>query len=91
MKAPYDFKTALTHRGHLVSLYRRLKRQFEDDGSWSWWLKQQIEEIDQELAEAHEAINGKMTTVGSSGHPVLQLDNIITPIVSQWQGSVQSQ
>lgn len=78
----YDFKAARDRRQQLVTMYRQSKRLDGDMAGWA--LVAMIEELDQEMAEAHTGQNGKMTTVGSSGHPVMKFGNIITPIVPQW-------
>lgn len=49
----YNFKAARFHGELLISIYRKMNRNFEDDGTWSWWLKDQINELDQEIAAAH--------------------------------------
>ncbi|MCR8635772.1 hypothetical protein [Paenibacillus radicis (ex Xue et al. 2023)] len=81
----YDYKSARERRKELVTIYRILKRHLIDDGTWSWWLFGQIEEIDNEIAGAHCLDKQKMTTARNSGHPILHMENIITPIIPAWE------
>ncbi|MEK8133127.1 hypothetical protein WMW72_35215 [Paenibacillus filicis] len=50
----YDFEKAKRHREQLVNDYRLLKHVQDPDGTWDWWIKQQIAEIDRERIEAHQ-------------------------------------
>ncbi len=55
MDQAFDFNAARARRDKLVETYRAMKRQHEDDATWSWWILGQIEEIDREIADAHTA------------------------------------
>jgi hypothetical protein len=88
----YDFKAARDRREErkeLVLLYSQGRKLNPDDQDWGWDLIAQIDEIDRELAEAHQ--NAKMATARNSNHPVNQFDNVVIPIVPHWRESAQSQ
>jgi hypothetical protein len=51
---PYDFKAARQRIEELKLIYRQNKHLHEEDGSWDWWIVAQIEEIEREIAEAHQ-------------------------------------
>jgi len=80
----FNFKAARDHIEYLRAQYRQLARTEEKDGTWDWYLASQIECLEMEIAEAHQSTKAKMTTVGSSGHPVIQINNIVTPIIPAW-------
>ncbi len=77
----YDFKSARERVMQLKVMYIAAKRCNDDLTCWA--LVAQIDELEQEITEAHKGTNGRMT-VGKDGHPVIHLGNIITPIVPQW-------
>lgn len=79
----YDFKQARQHIQRLTGIYRTLKRQGAEPEALAW-VTSEISCMETEIAEAHKAQKGKMTTVGSSGHQLVQISNIFIPIVPQW-------
>lgn len=79
----YDFKAARQRRDELVAMYRQGRRMNPDDPEWGWDLVAMIDEIDREIEEAHRSQKGKMTVL-ADGHPVMQFENVLTPIVPQW-------
>lgn len=81
---PYDFKAARDRQKELINMYRTLNHIKNQDGTWDWWIRAEIAEIDQEINQVHESQNGRMTTVTSSGHPIVQISNTFIPIVPQW-------
>lgn len=81
---PYDLKAARERIGYLTAHYRQLAKTQEKDGTWDWFIASEIECLEMEIAEAHQSDNAKMTTVTSSGHPVLQIQNVISPMVPHW-------
>jgi hypothetical protein len=85
----YDFKVARDRILFLTQLYRVGRKLCPDDDEWGWDIMAQIEDLEGEIAEAHAlGQRKKMTTVVSSGHPVIHTENIINPIVQAWsQGS----
>lgn len=84
----YNFKEARTRRGLLVQMYREMKRTHEDNGTWSWWLLGQIEELDYEIAEAHQLVHAQIAPARDKGYPVMRFENLSIPIVSQWSTSI---
>lgn len=76
----YNFKAAQQRIDELKLIYRQMKPQHEEDGTWDWWIMAQIEEIEREMEEAKKS---KMT-VGQDGHPAKNFQNVITPMVPQW-------
>ncbi|TRY23650.1 hypothetical protein FOI68_20490 [Brevibacillus sp. LEMMJ03] len=79
----YDFKAARRRIEELKLIYRQMKRWYEDDDTWSWWIMAQIEEIEREIEEAHQAQKGRMA-VGQDGHPINAFGNVLTPIIPAW-------
>lgn len=65
MNQAFDFKAARQRREELVNTYRALKKQYEDDHTWSWWILGQIEEIDREIADAHRDIQAQAAGVSN--------------------------
>ncbi|GAA4827798.1 hypothetical protein GCM10023310_00570 [Paenibacillus vulneris] len=88
MNQGYNFKATRDRIEFLTAQYRQLARTQEKDGSWDWYIASEIECLEMEIAEAHRSTNAKMTTVASSGHPILQ-NILVTPMVPQWQRKEQ--
>lgn len=80
----YDFKEARQRQEDWRAFYRQMKRSRLLNPELEFEIKEFIDEIENEITEAHKGINGKMTTVTSSGHPIIQFENLLTPIVPQW-------
>lgn len=85
----YDFKSARQRQNDLMLYYRRLKRMGLLTPETESEILAYIDDIQQEIEEAHKSVKAKMTTVASSGHPVLQINNLVTPIVPHWKGNEQ--
>jgi hypothetical protein len=79
----YDFKAARDRILYLTQLYRVGIKLCPEDQEWGWDLIAQIEELEREIAEVHQASNGKMTTL-HGGHSVMHFEKIITPIIPAW-------
>ena len=50
----YNFKEAREHVEKLRWMYRRLACVQEIDHSWDWFLTKEINEIEEEIEEAHK-------------------------------------
>lgn len=62
--------------------YRKVKHSGDELEAWA--IAGEIEEIEREISEAHRVYKGRMTAARNSGHPVIQFENIISPMVPQW-------
>jgi hypothetical protein len=82
LSGEYDFTAARSRIMLLTMMYRKAKHQ--EDEMACWELMAQIEELEKEVAEAHESNKYRMTTV-QGGHPLTSFENIITLIVPQWR------
>jgi hypothetical protein len=80
----YDFKAARKRQQDYIDMYRRQKRLGLMDPELEIEFMALINEIEQEIADAHQPLNAKMTTARNSDHPVVSIENIIYPIVPQW-------
>jgi hypothetical protein len=80
----YDFMAARHRQQAYIGMYRKLKRAGAIKPELEFELMALIDEIEREIAEAHQAVNGKMTTV-QGGHSVMHIGNILNPIISQWR------
>lgn len=49
-----NLKTTRQHIDHLKIIYRRLKHTHTTDGTWDWWLRREIEDMEQEIANEHK-------------------------------------
>lgn len=76
----YNFSSARKRREKLVGMYRALKHTQPDDETWSWWIMAQIEEIDNEIAEAHR--NAEKTVL-ADGRSEKRIYPFVAPIVAQ--------
>lgn len=74
----YDFKSARARIQELTLMYRRGRRLHPDDPEWGWELIAQIEELEQEITEAHKA---NMAAV-QGDHIRKNKNTIVFPIVS---------
>ncbi|QQE75192.1 hypothetical protein KDJ56_07065 [Brevibacillus composti] len=76
----YDFQAAERRIEELKLIYRQIKEQHQEDGTWDWWIMAQIEEIELEIEEAKRKM-----AVRQDGHPAKAVSNVITPIIPAWQ------
>jgi hypothetical protein len=83
----YDFTSARERQTEWRSYYLRLKKAGDLELELEFEIMAYIDELEMEIAEAHASVNAKMTTVSSSGHKVIHIENLITPIISHWRGS----
>ncbi|WP_144940171.1 hypothetical protein [Paenibacillus sp. 32O-W] len=75
----YNFKEVRERIEELKLLYRRLLHCQEPDGSWDWWIRNEILLLESEILEEQK----KMTAVSGSGHQE-QFQLIYSSIVPQW-------
>ena len=50
----YDFKAVRQRIEELKGIYRRMAQTEVKDGSWDWWLKREITELERQIKEAHK-------------------------------------
>lgn len=82
----YDFKAARCRIEELKLIYRQNKHLQKEDGTWDWWIKSQIVELETEVQEAHK---NRMTAVSVSGHHAELITNLFSPIVTQLESQIK--
>lgn len=85
MDKSFDFQASRHRIEELKMMYRKMKHSNQCNGSWDWWIKKQIKELEQEIDEAHK----KRMTVGQDGHYLQQLNIKVTSMVLQVHGVTQ--
>ncbi|WP_188068635.1 hypothetical protein [Brevibacillus brevis] len=50
----YDFDSAITRIAELWSIYRSLRHQ-PADGTWDWWIVNEVNELEKEMATARNS------------------------------------
>lgn len=87
----YDFKAARSRIAEWKTYYRRMKRMGLLTPKEATIITMFIDELEREIQEAHASRKGKMTTARNSSHPVIQLGNLITPIIASWSQGNKSE
>lgn len=70
----YDFKAARARIEQLRHLYRRMLHIQEQDGTWDWWIRKEIQQLESEIAAAQIKM-----TAGQGDH----MKNIFDLIIPQ--------
>ncbi|PSJ93883.1 hypothetical protein C7R93_17020 [Brevibacillus fortis] len=81
----YDFDSAIQRIAKLWSIYRSLREQ-PADGSWDWWLVNEINALESEMATARE--NEKATARNSDQFNTQT--NLNSAILPQFLGGGQA-
>ncbi|QGQ95832.1 hypothetical protein EHS13_13570 [Paenibacillus psychroresistens] len=80
----YDFRAARERQQEYIKMYRLQKRLGHMNPELEIEFMALIDEIEIEIAEAHQPVNARMTTASNSDHSVTPIGNIINLIVPQW-------
>ncbi|MFD2089613.1 hypothetical protein [Brevibacillus brevis] len=73
----YDFDSAITRIAKLWSIYRSLRHQ-PADGTWDWWIVNEVNELEKEMATARNSDQFNTQT------------NLNSPILPQFLGGGQA-
>ncbi|MFD2088988.1 hypothetical protein [Brevibacillus brevis] len=73
----YDFDSAINRIAELWRIYRSLRNQ-PADGSWDWWIVNEVNELEKEMATARNSDQFNTQT------------NLNSPILPQFLGGGQA-
>ncbi|UED76074.1 hypothetical protein [Brevibacillus sp. DP1.3A] len=81
----YDFDSAMDRIAELWRIYRHLRHQ-SANGSWDWWIVNEVNELEKEMAAAREY---EKATARNSDQFNTQT-NLNSPILPQFLGGGQA-
>ena len=73
----YDFQAARQRVMELTSFYRRMMHIADPNGTWDWWLRKEIEELEAEIAEAKRKMAAEISS----------RENPFVNILSRWKSN----